>query len=141
MCRHTRVICNTVYTLYSVCYFMMYIDIPIMKMNTSDTGRDVTRSAWGAGLVLQLPLEQSVQPWGLREESWSAEENKLCAIFGPRCLWSLGFPGPRELQGLSPSGPEWPAAARFVLVPAGVGAAPARTGTEVSPSLFPGRGW
>ena len=116
-------------------------DISIMKMSKSDTGRDVTGSASGAGLVLELPLGQSAGPWGLREESWSAEENKLCAIFGPRCLRSLGFPGPRELQGLSPSGPEWPDAARVVLVPAGVGAAPARTGTEVSPLLFPGRGW
>lgn len=50
------------------------------------------------------------------------------------------FPGPCELQGLSPSGPERPAAAHFALMPVGVGAAPARTGTEVSPLLFPGRG-
>ena len=57
-----------------------------MKMSKSDIGRDVTGSAWGAGLVLELPLEQSVGPWGLHEESWSAEENRLCAIFGPRCL-------------------------------------------------------
>ena len=96
----------------------------------------LTGSAWGAGLVLELPLEQLAGLWGLHEESWSAKEKGLCAVFSPRCLLSLGFPGPCELQGLSPSGPEWPAATRPAFVPGGVGAAPARTGRGLTVAVF-----
>ena len=96
----------------------------------------LTGSAWGAGLVLELPLEQSAGLWGLHEESWSAEEKGLCAMFSPRCLLSLGFPGPSELQGLSPSGPEWSAATRPAFVSGGVGAAPARTGRGLTIAVF-----